>query len=168
MAKSSTSFSSENQANQGHRSRKSELYAGQIRAGEDFLATVSEAVLANLAAIALGTKQQTVVNLKTGELVQIPVDAKTQVEAGRYVIDRIFGRPERIEKHELGDDARGAFQVLLGAAAQAHWQRLQAPAAPAPLAIEAPVTEVPDRGPLRRSRGTKMPAGLKKVLVADA
>jgi hypothetical protein len=84
-------------------------------------------------AIAKGEAYEHLVNHKTGEIAEVPVNPKTRLEAIKFITERIDGRPEQTRTHELGPGAQGAFSVLLGAAAHEHWEAsaIEASATPA-------------------------------------
>lgn len=121
-----TRFSKENQpAHKPGRLKKSVLYAGQIRDLEDGIADKLPAIAHEMLRIAFGDMTEHLINHKTGEVVEVPVNPATRLKAQVYLIDRIAGKAEQNKIHELGENANGALKVMLGAAAVSYWARVQ-------------------------------------------
>lgn len=125
MAKSSTSFKPGHVApSHAHRKSKEELYRKPVRQAEKKIVDRLPAIVDQMILTALGETKEHLINHKTGEVAEVPVNPATQLKAQQYLLDRIAGKPETTKKHELGPVAAAGFSVLLGMTAEAHWAQL--------------------------------------------
>lgn len=100
-------------------------YVDDVQHAEDLLSkSLSDAANAAIA-IVRGEARQYLINHKTGEVNEVPVDPATRLKAAEFIFKRIAGEPERQTTMELGEGAAGVFKVLVGAAAEEHWQNRQ-------------------------------------------
>lgn len=112
-----------------------ERHADKITLAQDIAAGSLVEVMRAAVDIALGNAVEHMINHKTGVVHEVPVQPATRLKAQQMVVDRIMGKAEQTKTHEIGENAAGMFSVLLGAAAQDHWGRLDAP--PQPQFLEA-------------------------------
>lgn len=107
--------------------KKSERYREQITLAEDLLSAYLPDAANAAIEIASGRAVEHLINHKTGEVHEVPVNPATRLKAVQFITERVAGKPESTKTHELGDNAAGVFQVLLGGAAQAHWKEVESP-----------------------------------------
>lgn len=109
-----------------------ERHAGLITTAEDLAAASIVDVMAAAVQIALGNAVEHLINHKTGQVNEVPVQPATRLKAQAMVMDRVMGKAEQTRTHEIGQNAAGVFRVLLGGAAAEHWHReaLDAPSEP--------------------------------------
>lgn len=107
-------------------------YVEDVAHAEDLLSDslIDAAVTAR--AIVRGEAKAYLINHKTGEVNEVPVDPATRLKAAEFIFKRIAGEPERNTTLDLGEGVQGMFNVLTGAAARQHWEDRQV--------IEAEVT----------------------------
>lgn len=104
---------------------KKEKYAGYIARAEDLLADYLPDAARAAIDIAAGRAVQHLINHKTGEVHEVPVDPATRLKAVQFITERVAGKPESTKTHELGERAEGMFKVLIGGAADEHWASLR-------------------------------------------
>jgi hypothetical protein len=123
-------FSSTHQPANSGRVPVKERHRGVITKAQDILAGSLEEVAAAMVDIALGNAVEHLINHKTGEVHEVKVQPATMLKAQVAIADRVMGKPEQTKTHEIGEGAAGLFKVMLGASAEAHWERVNAPAEP--------------------------------------
>lgn len=126
------------------RQTKKERYAGYIAQAEDLLSDYLPEAARAAIAIAMGEAKEYLINHKTGAVHEVPCNPATRLKAVQFITERIAGKPEATKTHELGQRAEGMFRVLMGPAAQEHWDTsLAAPADLVPLPIEGAFVALP-------------------------
>lgn len=143
MPSADTQFTAANQPEGTAKRRpKKEKYAGYIAQAEDLLAAYFPDAAQAAIEIASGRAIQHLINHKTGMVHEVPVDPATRLKAVQFITERIAGKPDSTKTHELGEGAAGVFRVLLGGAAQDHWDTsLAAPVEASFAALPAPTEE---------------------------
>lgn len=143
--------------------RKAEVYAPNIKAVEDVVADNLPLYFEALHRMAIGDFKYEQVNLKTGAVDQLKIMPRDQQAAAIYLINRIVGLPERTDRFDVvSPEVEGAFKVLLGPAAELHWNDTPA---------DAPTEEVGlllEARPPTRRYPKQIPASLARAAVGKA
>lgn len=125
-------------------------YLDDVEHAEDLMAkSLGDAAKAAVA-IVKGEARAYLINHKTGTVEEVPVDPATRLKAAEFIFKRIAGEPERQTTVELGEEAKGVFNVMVGAAASEFWRQQSAETqlieTQDQKAIEAKVEDVSDVG----------------------
>lgn len=98
-------------------------YLDDVEHAEDLMAkSLGDAAKAAVA-IVKGEAKAYLINHKTGTVEEVPVDPATRLKAAEFIFKRIAGEPERQTTVELGEEAKGVFNVMVGAAASEFWRQ---------------------------------------------
>jgi len=97
---------------------KAELYGRESRLIEEMILRGLPAMVWEQIQIATGQKTQFIVNHGTGEVVEVPVDPKTQVAAFKELRDTALGKPETMKFEKVETEGKQVLQIVIGPAAE--------------------------------------------------